>query len=150
MDDPDVIAYLFAADGVTRNRALDVIYMVENKEHFLPPQQRSGDTDPASREEDLDRWEREATEPPNETERDAFPNHGPCLVFCFSKPPKTRKGVVGGRSLNADIVMPTLKSISRYHFALTFDNKNLLVVRDHWLFGVKSDTRLIMRRPRPI
>ncbi|KAB8356484.1 hypothetical protein FH972_024067 [Carpinus fangiana] len=130
MDDPDVIAYLFAADGVSENRALDVIYMAENEQHFLPSQQRPVDTDPASQEEDLDRWDREATEPPEKRARDAFPHHGPCLVFRFSKPPKTRKGVVGGRSPKADIVMPKLKSISRCHFALTFDDRNRLVVRD--------------------
>ena len=130
MDDPDVIAYLFAADGVSQNRALPVIYMAENEQHFLPPRQRPVDTDPASQEEGLDRWEREETEPPEEREQDAFPHQGPCLVFRFSKPPRTRKGVVCGRSPMADIVMPQLKSISRCHFALTFDGQNRLVVRD--------------------
>lgn len=94
MNDPDVIAYLFAADGVSDNMAQGVIYMEKNKEHFLPPRRRPVDTDPTSPEEGPDRWDKEATEPPEEREQDAFPHHGPCLVFRFSKPPKTRKGVV--------------------------------------------------------
>jgi hypothetical protein len=51
-----------------------------------------------------------------------------------------RKGVVGERNLNADILMPKLKSRSRYHFALTFDDKNLLVVRD---LGSSVGTRML-------
>lgn len=36
MDDPDVIAYLFAADGVKENVARRIIHAEENEEHFLP------------------------------------------------------------------------------------------------------------------
>lgn len=130
MDDPDVIAYLFAADGVIENRALHVIYMKENEEHFIPHRKRPVDMDPAPQDEGLDRWEKEKTEPPEESEPDVFPHDGPCLVFRFSKPPKTRKGIVAGCSPKADIVMLKLKGISRCHFALTFDDENRLVVRD--------------------
>jgi hypothetical protein len=132
MDDPDVIAYLFAADGVSQNVALHAIYAEENKQHFLPPRQHPEDTDPTSQEEEgLDRWGRESTAPPDscEGERDAFPHREPCLMLRFSKPPKTRKGVVCGRNLNADIVM-IHQNVSRYHFALAFDDENRLVVRD--------------------
>ena len=139
MDDPDVIAYLFAAHGVSRSLAEDAIYMEENKHHFLPPKQLQVNVDPQP-QDGLDRWARAATEPPEERERSPFPHDGPCLEFRFSKPPKTRKGLVGGRCPKSDIVMPQLRSISWYHFALTFDHENRLVVRD---LGSKLGTRVL-------
>lgn len=93
-------------------------------------------TEPASQEEEeqevLDRWEREGTEPPEKKKEDfsPFPHNGPCLMFRFTKPPRTRREIMCGYSQHAEITTPQLKSISRCHFALTFDNNNRLVVRD--------------------
>ena len=138
MYDPDVIAYLFAAEGTGYRRAIDVIYMKENKHLFVPPRPRQLDIF-------ADRSARAATEPPDEEDNNNnkynnIQEHGPCLKLPFSKPPNTAKGMVAGRCPDSYIVLPKLKGISWFHFTLTFNEENRLVVRD---LGSTGGTRVL-------
>ena len=145
MNDPDVIAYLFAADGVSDNLATDAIYIEENKHRFVPARQRKHNVAPAPLKDDLGRWMRAATEQPEEDadekeNADIIPHDGPCLALRFSQPPKTRRGLMVGPCPDLDIVMPKLMSISWYHFTFTFDDENLLIIRD---LGSTVGTRVL-------
>lgn len=109
MSDPDVICYLFPAG---ENDALRSVFnMEQNVARCLSL------TDGARKE--LSWWPLER----------AFRDE-PCLKFTFSNQPKTRKGLVVGRCPDADLVLPDIDGVSRYHFAITFDDDNRLIIRD--------------------
>jgi hypothetical protein len=125
MYDTDIIAYLFPAEGKGRKGAVTAIHMEENTACLVPAQRHNRFY--CEPRETHDRFVREATEQPEE---DGAQEDGPCLKLTFSNPPKTRQGLVAGRCPNADVVLPELKGVSWYHFALTFDKDNCLIVRD--------------------
>lgn len=53
------------------------------------------------------------------------------IVIRFSHGCKTGLGVISGRADGTDLVLPSLKGISKYHFSFTFDEKtNMPIVRD--------------------
>ncbi len=54
----------------------------------------------------------------------------PRIGLKFSDGAKTDQGVVMGWAPDCDIVLPRLRGLGRYHLALTFDEKNHLIVRD--------------------
>ncbi len=125
MYDPNVIAYLFPPEGQGRDGALEAIKMPANRFRFLPPRQRNDFIDPAP--DTQSRFVREATEQPEEIDD----LEGlPCLVLRFSDRPKSRLGLVAGRHPPADLMMPKIKGVSGFHFALTFDEQKELVVKD--------------------
>ena len=139
MNDPDVIAYLFAADGVKNNCAIDVINLAQNQHLVVAPRKRKPKklaAPPPPQEADLDRCARGATEQPEEKENeeeteDIIPHEGAYLRLLFSKPPKTPNGLRRGRSSpDVDILVPEYRGVSRLHFALTFDSQNRLIIRD--------------------
>ena len=125
MYDPDVIAYLFPPDGQGRDGALKAINMPASKSRLLPPRRRNDLIDPAP--ETQSGFVREATEQPEEVDD---LERLPCLVLRFSDRPKSRLGLVAGRSPPADLMMPQFKGVSGSHFALTFDEQKELVVKD--------------------
>lgn len=125
MDDPDVFAYLFPAAGNAGVRARETIDMAENQSRYLPAQ-RGEPLDP--KREAQGQFDGEATE---ESEDETYYlERLPCLALRFSNRPRTRLGLVAGRSSQADLVMDTVKGVSMYHFALTFDHQKQLVIRD--------------------
>ena len=125
MNDPDVFAYLFPPEGQGRYGAAEAISMPANRSRFLPPRRRDDTIKPARKPQT--RGVREATEQPEEVDDLKYL---PCQELRFSNPPKTRIGLVAGRSPQADLVLPNLKNVSWYHFALTFDEEMYLVVKD--------------------
>jgi len=133
MSDPDIIAYLCPTDGQGREGAVFAISMPQNKSRFIPP--RRGNVwepyDASSRQV------RELTEQPEELH---VLEDNPRLAVRFSDIPKTSIGLVAGRCRDADLVLPSMKGVSWYHFALVFDHQNFLVVRD---LGATVGTRVI-------
>ncbi|CAJ2508627.1 Uu.00g136530.m01.CDS01 [Anthostomella pinea] len=127
--DPDAVAYLFPVEGQGRSGAKVAIHSEHNADLMVSARSRDGSPPPPSPQpvQINDRFVREATEQPDES--DEIPDE-PYLKIPFSKPPKTTSGYVAGCSLNSDLVLPKYKGVSWYHFALTFDNENCLVVRD--------------------
>ncbi|KAL8931805.1 MAG: hypothetical protein Q9216_007066 [Gyalolechia sp. 2 TL-2023] len=125
MYDPDVIAYLFPVKGKGRQGAINTIYMKENAARFGSAGQQ--DDFPSQPAETLARSVREATEQPEE---DDAQEDEPYLILTFSSPPKTPLGYLAGRCPDSDLVLTKYKGVSWYHFALTFDDDNCLIVRD--------------------
>lgn len=71
MNDPDVIAYLFAADGVEDSFATDVIYWAQNQRLFVAPRKRrQKKLTAAPQKESLDRRARGATKQPEEKKKE--------------------------------------------------------------------------------
>ncbi|KAI0399057.1 kinase-like domain-containing protein, partial [Xylaria palmicola] len=126
MYNADVIAYLFPVDGKGRIGAINAINMKQNAARFIPA--RRHDNGSCSKlQETQDRSVRKATE---QSEDEDTEEDGPCLKFTFSNPPKTRRGLLAGRCPDTNVVLPKFKGVSWYHFALTFDKTNSLVMRD--------------------
>lgn len=130
MYDSDVIAYLFPVEGQGRDGATEAIDMSLNRS-------RRRDSLLELAPETHSHFVREATEQPEEEDDH---ERRPCLVLRFSNPPKTRRGLVAGRSPHADLVLPKLPGVSWYHFALTFDEEKCLIVKD---LGSTVGTRVI-------
>ncbi|KAI9671163.1 MAG: hypothetical protein M1817_003670 [Caeruleum heppii] len=101
MYDPDVIAYLFPPEWQGRTGAERAINMRVNRSRFLPARRHNDPIRPAP--ESQSRFGREETEQPEEVDDLELL---PCQVLRFSNPPKTRLGLVAGRSLQADLVLP--------------------------------------------
>ncbi|EQL03079.1 hypothetical protein G6O67_007451 [Ophiocordyceps sinensis] len=53
----------------------------------------------------------------------------PCIEFRFSNIPRSPHGIIFGRNPKSDVVIPS-KSVSNYHFGLTFDDERHLIVKD--------------------
>ena len=119
MYDPDIIAYLFPVEGKGRKNAIRAFKMPLNRSRFVPLLEPAHEID-----------SRLVREPTEESDEESDNDHEPCLVLRFSNPPKTRYGLVVGTSPEADIVLPDIKGVSLYHFALTFDKQKCLIVND--------------------
>ncbi|KAK3388287.1 checkpoint kinase [Sordaria brevicollis] len=136
--DDDVIAYIYPAVGSQGyEHAKDTID--ENKENpgYRPPRYchpkvpeyasaavHSGPPDI------FNRRDREPTEDAEDAEeRDPF-EYEACIRVTFAHIPKTRSGLRCGRSEDAELRLKPLKSVSLYHFALTFNQDYCLVVQD--------------------
>lgn len=132
---PRCHCYIFPVEGKGKDGAMDAIHMPLNSSRFVPPRRRDDLFEPHKTHSSFGR---EATEQP-EAEEDAQECR-PCLELRFSKPPKTRRGLVAGRCPQADLVLPKLKGVSWCHFALTFDDLDCLIVRD---LGSTVGTRVI-------
>ncbi|KAL9009200.1 MAG: hypothetical protein Q9173_005748, partial [Seirophora scorigena] len=65
------------------------------------------------------------------------------LAVRWSHGARTSVGVVGGCAANIDLSFPNLRGISKYYFAITFDNKNRPIVRD---LGSKGGTKVTYDR----
>ena len=119
MDDTDLIACIYIK-GDTNDR---LAKSFETSAHYVPPR-RLHDS-PAARPA---QGERAKTEPPS---RD-FPDddYEDCIEMRFSKPPRSRLGLIFGKNPNCDIVLPNSNGISNRHFALTFDDAGHVVVKD--------------------
>ena len=61
---------------------------------------------------------REPTEEPDE-ENDY--DQKPYLVLRFNNSPKNYRGLIVGKNLKVNIILPKFKSVSLYYFALTFN-----------------------------
>ena len=122
--DPDVVAYLYPVEEKGRTGALNTIQKLENAAHLVSA--RCQDDSPHLKET-LDRSIREPTEQPEESD---IQTSDPYLKFTFSDPPKTSLGFVAGRAPQSDLLLAKYKGVSWYHFALTFEDKNELVVKD--------------------
>ncbi|KAB5572261.1 kinase-like domain-containing protein, partial [Coniochaeta sp. 2T2.1] len=88
--------------------------------------------------DDLDRSVREQTELP-ESPGDASNNYAECVELRFSNPPRSREGFIFGWAPDSDVVLPKRKGISYRHFAMTFDDHNRPIVKDH---GSLSGTQI--------
>lgn len=125
MYDPDIIAYLFPAEGAGRDGAIEAITSSDNESRCLPPRRR--DILIKRTTKTGSPFVREATEQPEEVnDLDRLP----CLVLKFSDRPKSRLGLVGGREPTADLRMPDIKGVSGTYFTLTFDEQKELIVKD--------------------
>ena len=92
MNDLDVIAYLFPADGLSIKQAKTAIYMEENNDRSVP-RQRKDELQP-NPNYGPDRFVRAPTEQPDERDDNKTQENRPCLILRFSQPPKTKKGLV--------------------------------------------------------
>ena len=72
------------------------------------------------------RHTRQSTEPPEHVAPD---DDRSCIELRFSKIPRSRYGIIFGRSPKCEVVIPFESSSSR-HFSLMFDEENRLIVRD--------------------
>ncbi|KUI70588.1 DNA damage response protein kinase DUN1 [Cytospora mali] len=127
MADPDLIARVYP-DNRHEKHALQTI---EASSRYRPAKIASQEAQYVH----LSRTARDSTEPPEDT-HDEAPDTLPCIELRFSDPPRTSSGLVFGTDpATSDVVLPSLRGISRRHFALTFKNTfddgyNRLVVRD--------------------
>ena len=53
MYDPDIIAYLFPAEGAGRDGAIEAINNPANKSRYLPTRRRTDSADPETSDDDL-------------------------------------------------------------------------------------------------
>lgn len=120
-DSDDVILWLLPHKGEGFDGAAFATAKPENASRFV-----------AARREELNqrddfRGEREDTEPPEEY---GHAQNTDSLVVRWSQGARTSVGVVGGCAANADLCFQKIPGISRYHFAITFDDRNRPIVRD--------------------
>ena len=73
--------------------------------------------------------ERESTEPPDFVD---VPIHHylPCVELRLSHIPRCRQGIIFGRGLDSDVILQHYKGIGSYHFSITFDRENRLILKD--------------------
>lgn len=116
MEDANLIAYLYPADGDPRAEA--AIRMRENSGRYIPPPE----------ETESEHGSRETTIPLDEKKKD--PTTQPGLQLTFNPGPKAGQGIVIGRDTRCDIVLPRLGKISQRHCVLTFDTEQRLILRD--------------------
>lgn len=133
MDDPDhddVILWLLPHKGEGFDGAAFATSMPQNQSRFVAahhdvPNQRH-----------IPREERGGTELPVEY---GLLENTDCLAVRFSHGARTSVGVVGGCAANADLAFQDIPGISKYHFAITFDDQNRPIVRD---LGSKGGTKV--------
>ncbi|KAG4430848.1 hypothetical protein IFR05_013664 [Cadophora sp. M221] len=126
MEDPNVIAKLFSADG-NNGYAMDTICMSENASRYIPPQ-RNTKSDFRSRESTASLDDEEGTTTPDNSSC-------PGLQLAFNSGPKAGPGLVLGTDPDCDIVLPQLRKISRRHCYITFDSQRRLILRDFSHYG---------------
>jgi serine/threonine-protein kinase Chk2 len=112
-DDPDVIVRVYALMGSDRSRSI-----VNNHlgRQGLPIQDEAPDQP------------RESREPTVEVEPESEKN-SPFFELRFSQGPKTNRGFVFGAHSSSDVVI-NLTAASNFHFAIDFDHKHRLIIRD--------------------
>ena len=133
MDDPDhddVILWLLPHKGEGFDGAAFATSMPQNQSRFVAahhdvPNQRH-----------IPREERGGTELPVKY---GLLENTDCLAVRFSYGARTSVGVVGGCAANADLAFQDIPGISKYHFAITFDDQNRPIVRD---LGSKGGTKV--------
>lgn len=60
----------------------------------------------------------------------------PCLALRFEDK-HAIPGIVGGHSEDADIVLPNWKGVGNFHFVITFDEQNRLILRETSHYGTR-------------
>ena len=121
LDPSDVILWLLPHRGEGFDGAAFATAKPENKLRFVAAPHDS------PKQCNIPREERAGTELP--VEYGLFKNTD-CLVLLFSHGAKTSIGVVGGCAINADLSLQDIPGVSKYHFAITFDEQNRPILRD--------------------
>lgn len=121
LDPSDVILWLLPHRGEGFDGAAFATAKPENKSRFVAARHDS------LKQRNIPREERAGTELP--VEYGLFKNTD-CLVLLFSHAAKTSVGVVGGCAINADFSLQDIPGVSKYHFAITFDEQNRPILRD--------------------
>ncbi len=149
MDDDNVVAYIYPALGTSGYRG--AVHCIEDNTAnpgYLPPTRRGPqipETQHRGPPDIFARREREATvdeEDEDEEEHDDL-RYEACIKVTFDHIPKTTFGLRAGRSDLAELRLVKLPGVGFLHFALTFDKKYRLVVRD---LGSKCGTTVIYDR----
>ena len=84
---------LFPVEGKGRDGAVVAINMPLNRSRFAPPRRRDNLLE-LTHETDS----RSVREPTEEPDEESDYDQEPCLVLRFSNPPKSRRGLVAGKS----------------------------------------------------
>ena len=63
-----------------------------------------------------------------------------CLTIRFSHSARTSIGMIGDYAANVDLAFQDISGISKYHFAIIFDDQNRSIVRD---LSFKGETKVI-------
>ncbi|KAL8927683.1 MAG: hypothetical protein Q9172_001243 [Xanthocarpia lactea] len=121
IDPRDVILWLLPHKSEGFDGAADTTAMPENKSRLIAARHDS------PKQRDIPREERAGTELP--AEYGLFENTN-CLVFLFSHGARTSVGVVSGCAVNVDFPILHILGVSKYHFAITFDEQNRPIARD--------------------
>lgn len=129
LDCDDVILWLLPHKGGGFDGAAFATSMLQNKSRFVAarhdvPKQR------------IPREERGGTELPVEY---GLLKNTDCLAVRFSHGARTSVGVVGGCAANVDLSIQDIPGISKYHFAITFDDQNRPIARD---LGSRGGTKV--------
>jgi hypothetical protein len=124
LDSSDVILCLLPHRGEGFEGAVFATRKPENRSRFVAARAARQN---GPEQLDISRQERGETELP--VEHGLFENTD-CLVFRFSHGARTSVGVVGGCASNADFALQSMPGVSKYHFALTFNDKNRPILRD--------------------
>lgn len=119
MEDNDLIARIYPVWDETEYAVKAV-----KASSFFVPCQRSEERKRAQ----YGRHDRQSTDPPDDSDA-ASRRDRSCIEVRFSCIPRSRRGFIFGRSSRCEVVVP-FESISSYHFSLTFDEANRLIVRD--------------------
>lgn len=137
MDDDNVIAYIYPAVGTEgQTGATSSIRMNTNHPGYLPsrrPRPQALDllhapvAQPGRPPDIFYRRDREPTV--EEEEHDPL-EYEASIRVTFDQIPMTRFGLRTGRSGDAELPLLDLPAVGYYHFALTFDDKYRLIVRD--------------------
>ncbi|CAH0042792.1 unnamed protein product [Clonostachys rhizophaga] len=60
-----------------------------------------------------------------------------CIAVKHDSVPDSSKGITFGSHQNCGVVLPKHDSISKFHFSLTFDDQDRLIIRDHSINGTE-------------
>ncbi|KAH6723428.1 kinase-like domain-containing protein [Leptodontidium sp. MPI-SDFR-AT-0119] len=153
MEDSNLIARLFPADGKGYKLALQAILMSENRSRYMPPQ---GETEPHC-------GSRESTASlEDEDDETASDTSAPGLQLTFNPGPKGGRGLEFGTHPNCDIRRLILRDFSKHGTIVKYDEKGgesrrTLVTKDDkgrelyhhfkWIIGshkVPRDTKIIV------
>ncbi len=121
IDPRDVILWLLPHQSEGFEGAARATGLPANKSRFVAARHDS------PKQRDIPREERAGTELP--AEYGLFENTD-CLVFLFSHGARTSVGVVSGCAVNVDFPLQDILGVSKYHFAITFDEQNRPIARD--------------------
>ena len=122
MDGPDndnVILWLLPHKGEGFDGAAFATSMPQNKSRFVAAHHQ------VPKQRHITREERGGTELPVEY---GLLQNTDCFAMRFSDGARTSVGVVGGCAANADLAFQDIPGISKYHFAITFDDLNRPIV----------------------
>ena len=115
IDPSDVILWLLPHRGEGFECARFATFMPQNRSHFVAGYNAPGQRD----------------HPRALADDEPFYESPDYLVFLFSHGAKKPSvGLVGGRAIDVDFSLPAQPGVSKYHFAITFDDQNLPIIRD--------------------